>query len=217
MKAFLFITTLLIVTDVFGAALFSPSRPQRRMTPRSSRTTSTGTCVLSNPQCGGTTIRVDVSARCMCIKDECFPVSIGSGGPSWTHNGTSVLGPTGGIFDRNRRGAGGIYETKSTTTNSYDNDAIAMGIPGNDAVGKWFHKPANCVHPSRYATAGCVAVPCEHWANLKSNVGTEVTVCGGRGRGGLFRRSPPPSLSGMINRVTENAAYVDQIQGGSVQ
>ncbi len=219
MKAFLFIITLLFVTDALGMALFSPRRSQqRRRTPRQARANSTGTCTLSNPQCGGGSIRVDVSARCMCIHDECFPVSIGSGGPSWTHNGTSRLGLTGGVLDRNSRGAGGIYETKSTTTNRYDNDAIAMGIPGNDRVGKWFHKPANCIHPSRYATAGCIAVPCEQWANLKSNVGSEVTVCGGRGRGGLFRRSRPPSLSGMLDRVTENAAYVDQIQGGgSVQ
>lgn len=216
MKAFLFIITFLFVSDAFSMT----SRPVRRrsvpvqMQPQPGG--YRGSCYISNPTCGTSGVKVDVSARCMCIDLECFPVSIGSGGPGMTHNGTSRLGLTGGVLDRNSRGAGGTYETKSITRNSYDNDAIAMGIPRNDAVGKWFHKPANCLHPSRYTTAGCIAVPCEQWANLKSSIGEEVTVCGGRGSGGRFN-SRPPSLSGMLDRVTENAAYVDRVQSGAVQ
>ncbi len=222
MKAFFYLIVIfLISSEVHGAALFSPRRPMRRKTPIKQNTYEggySGTCNITNPDCvKSSKVRVDVSAKCMCIGFDCFKVSIGAGGPGWTRNGTSRIGLTSGIFDRNSRGAGGIYETKSTTTNAYDNDALAMGIPSNDAVGKWFHKTAGCVKPERYQTAGCVAVPCEKWAKLKSEIGSEVTICGGRGSGGLFSRPPRPSLSGIIDQVTENAAYVDSVQEGAVQ
>lgn len=84
-------------------------------------------------------VRINVAARCMCVGQDCFRVGIGSS-PSMTNNGTGRLGLVGGTYNRR----GGRYRTRRRTSRFYDDDAIAMGIPRNDSVGKWIHKPRNC-------------------------------------------------------------------------
>ena len=135
-------------------------------------------------------VSINVSKQCMCLGKKCFKVGIGKDGYTMTTNG----------FGKLKKTPPGIkYKTYATSKVEYDNDAIAMGIPQNDAVGKWIHKPKNCVRADTYRTHGCIAVPCEMWIELKAamNESAELTVCGGR-TGGLH-----PSQVDNPNKSTE--------------
>jgi hypothetical protein len=128
-------------------------------------------------------IRVDLQNRCMCLPgNKCFRVAIGTGGPPMTTQGTGRLG----------RAQGARYQTKAFAVDSYDNDAIAMGIPENDVVGKWIHKTADCESPLTNQTAGCIGVPCERWREVKALMGSTLDVCGGGGPRSLHKKRPDP-------------------------
>lgn len=134
-----------------------------------------GSCRVS---CGGnSTVKVDVTAHCMCISGvECFKVDIGKRGPGMTTDGTGVIGG-------NVRGA--RYQTlpwSQTKNGVHDQDALSMGIPGNDAVGKWIHKTRGCTPGGQNRTLGCIGVPCNHWTQIKSQIGKSLQVCNGGGR-----------------------------------
>ncbi len=119
---------------------------------------------------GGADVIVNLAAKCMCLnKTNCFKVSIGKNGPTMTSNGTGKLGDA----------KGARYQTKASTSTSYDNDALAMGIPGNDKFGKWIHKTRNCAPAGNNSTKGCVAVPCDKWPEIKQMKGKTIKVCGG--------------------------------------
>lgn len=132
-------------------------------------------CEIAQAQCSSTcqanaSVTVDLNAKCMCVKGKCFLIDIGKNGPSMTAGGGGQLGPA----------KGAKYQTKSGPgTTSYDNDAIAMGIPSNDAVGKWIHKTRGCSQGGRNATKGCIAVPCDKWPEVKQQMGEPLMVCGG--------------------------------------
>lgn len=137
---------------------------------------------------GQSPVKIDVARQCMCVGNKCFKVGIGHDGSMMTKSGTGKLGPTP---------PGEKYQTFSTDSTGYDKDAIAMGIPGNDSVGKWIHKPANCVNAETYSTKGCIAVPCDLWPLLKQAMReqAELTVC--NGNSGSYR---PPN--GRYNEET---------------
>jgi hypothetical protein len=113
---------------------------------------------------------VDLQARCMCIKGhDCFKINIGKSGPNMTTGGVGKTHPA----------EGSKYQTKSGPGNTgYDNDAIATGIQGNDAVGKWIHKAGGCIADGSQVTKGCIAVPCDKWPAIKQEMGQSVVVCG---------------------------------------
>lgn len=127
--------------------------------------------------CNGTSasVTVDLQNKCMCIKGKCFLISIGKNGPSMTTGGAGKLGEAKGAKYQTKPGPG---------STGYDNDAIAMGIPSNDAVGKWIHKTRGCSPGGSNATKGCIAVPCEHWPDVKKEMGEPLMVCGGSGGSG---------------------------------
>lgn len=132
--------------------------------------TDTNACQV---RCSGNApVKIDVAGQCMCVEDRCFKVGIGWDGASMTDSGNGKLHPTP---------PGEKYQTFPTDSTAYDKDAIAMGIPGNDATGKWIHKPANCVNAETYHTKGCIAVPCDIWPILKNAMRKEadLTVCNG--------------------------------------
>lgn len=205
-KILTFLSILFFIPTVYGM-----SDGPLGSTPVSRNSTFTGPCRINNATCHSSTVRVDIATKCMCIGRECFKV--GTAPVAWktTVNGTSHLGLTSGVFDR----VGGRYRTRSNTTTAYDDDALAMGIPGNDSpIGKWFHKPAGCQNAETYPTIGCVAVPCNKWPLLKSQIGAEVTICGGNPpRNGRLNHQggPPPRLAAMVDRVTTDA--LEQARG----
>lgn len=115
-------------------------------------------------------VSVDLNSKCMCVKGNCFLISIGRNGPSMTAGGGGQL----------KEAKGAKYQTKpGPGTTGYDNDAIAMGIPSNDNVGKWIHKTQGCSAGGANATKGCIAVPCEKWPEVKAQMGQPLMVCGG--------------------------------------
>lgn len=115
-------------------------------------------------------VQVDLGSKCMCIgKNNCFEVSIGQLGPKMTTQGHGKIGDAKGV----------IYNTTSGTSSSYDHDALDTGIPENTDVGKWIHKTSNCAPGGTNSTLGCIAVPCEHWAEIKAQKGKSLDVCGG--------------------------------------
>ena len=121
----------------------------------------------------------------MCLKtgsgSNCFKISIGTNGPRQTDGGIGKI--TGDV-----RGA--RYQTKSSASASYDNDALKMGIPGNDKLGKWIHKTRNCSSGGTNSTLGCVAVPCDKWPEFKQfAVGKSLKVCGGGNMSNGYGRS----------------------------
>jgi hypothetical protein len=119
---------------------------------------------------GNGAVQVDLEQKCMCInKDNCFKVNIGNDGPSMTTQGHGKLG----------KAEGAKYSTLPNTSSDYDKDAIDMGIPENTAVGKWIHKTQGCGPGGNNATLGCIAVPCEHWKDVKEQMGKDLDVCGG--------------------------------------
>jgi hypothetical protein len=159
---------------------------------------SASECQTSCTQSGA--VQVDLAKRCMCIKtgsiDSCFKISIGKNGPSMTTEGRGKMHPAEGAKYQTKPGNGSTV---------YDNDAIAMGIPGNDSRGKWIHKTRNCSPGGGLSTKGCVAVPCDKWpvvkhAFLEKN---EVVVCGG---GNSERGVSPPQYGGEsdYNPATRN-------------
>lgn len=170
-------------------------------------TGNSGPCRIRNQECVSSKshVQIDLAAQCMCVGGTCFEVAIGKFGPKQTRNGTGRIG----------NAPGGRYRTHRTTvTDRWTNDAVAMGIPQNDAGrssaganlpvtsgGKWIHKvgvdsAGNCITPpTRYVTAGCVGVPCSEWDHVKSAMGQAVTVCGG-----AERDSEIVSVNGCLNR-----------------
>lgn len=132
---------------------------------------------------GNGAVQVDLEQKCMCInKDNCFKVNIGSEGPSMTTQGHGKLGEA----------KGEKYHTLPNASSGYDEDAIDTGIPENTAVGKWIHKTQGCGPGGNNATKGCIAVPCEHWKDVKEQMGKDLDVCGGNApmsRGGSSRGS----------------------------
>ena len=119
---------------------------------------------------GNGSVQVDLESKCMCIeKDNCFLIQIGKNGPKMTTQGHGKIGEA----------HGGKFQTKSTSSTSYDNDAMDMGIPENTAVGKWIHKSVNCGPGGTNSTLGCIGVPCEHWPEIKKEMGKDLDVCGG--------------------------------------
>lgn len=168
-----------------GGSVPSSRRPRRRPTD--------GPCRISNSECrsSGSQVQIDLAAQCMCVGRNCFQIAIGRYGPNQTRNGTGRIG----------RAPGSRYRTRSQTTTTWDNDAVSMGIPQNDAGralngrnlpvtagGKWIHKVGmdrngRCVSPpTSYRTAGCVGVPCDQWPLVKGAMGQSLTVCGGASR-----------------------------------
>lgn len=142
-----------------------------------------GSC---SAKCPGTTgVSVDLAEQCMCLSggEGCFEIGIGAQGPSQTSSGTGKM----------HEAQGEKYQTKMgvDTSTRYDKDAIATGIPGNDSVGKWIHKPRNCAPAKSYGTKGCIAVDCENWPLIKKEfqMGSSITICnGGSGGGGGKRK-----------------------------
>lgn len=139
-----------------------------------------GTCQVSCNSSQGA-IQVDVRKRCMCISgSKCFTIDVGHGGPgSETTNGLGVM---------SANVAGARYQTKpGPGTTSYDNDAVNMGISANSKHGKWIHKSRRCgangnsTMGGRNNTAGCIAVPCAYWPEVKglARQGQTVQVCNG--------------------------------------
>jgi uncharacterized membrane protein YgcG len=121
-------------------------------------------------------VGVDLGQKCMCIgKSNCFKISIGKGGPSMTTSGSAKM----------HEAKGDKYSTKQTTDvmSDKDQDAIATGIPENDATGKWIHKTRSCGKGGQENTLGCIAVPCDHWKEIKDRKDANLTICGG-GSGG---------------------------------
>lgn len=115
-------------------------------------------------------VKVDLENKCMCLSDQhCFMISIGKDGPKMTTQGHGRLGPA----------KGKKYQTKSTSSTDYDNDAMDTGIPENTAVGKWIHKTSACGPGGGQETLGCVAVPCEKWKDVKEEMGKTLDICGG--------------------------------------
>lgn len=147
--------------------------------------TDEGTEVTENPfenyiskncqaSCGGVSeldVRVDLEKKCMCVGRHCFKVGIGRSGPGQTRTGIGTLSNANGAK----------YQTLRSTSNRYDKDAVAMGILSNDRVGKWLHKPRNCVRAETYRTKGCIAVPCNEWHHIKNalNEKRKISVCRG--------------------------------------
>lgn len=143
--------------------------------------TNTNAC---ETRCAGNSpVQVDVAGQCMCVGNKCFKVGIGHDGSMMTTSGVGKLKPTP---------PGEKYATHPSDSTGYDNDAVAMGINANDVVGKWLHKPANCVNAETYRTKGCIAVPCDVWPMVKKAMReeSELTVCNGRGKGPM---RPPNS------------------------
>ena len=152
---------------------------------RGTHSFSNGPCRVRDRECrsSGSHVQIDLKAQCMCVGSSCFQIGVGRFGPNQTRNGTGTIGQARGLR----------YSTRKKTTNRWDSDAVAMGIPQNDAGrsargrklavtggGKWIHKIGQCVSPVvNYATNGCVTVPCENWPLVKRAMGKRLTVCGG--------------------------------------
>lgn len=140
---------------------------------------------------GSGTVKVDVTAHCMCISGvECFKVDIGKHGPAMTTEGTGTIG--GHV-----RGA--RYQTlpwSQTKNGVHDQDALSMGIPANDGLGKWIHKTRGCTPGGQDRTLGCIGVPCDHWTQIKSQIGKSLEVCNGGGKTYRRRYSPTRGRTG---------------------
>lgn len=140
-----------------------------------------------NAGCNGGDVQINLVARCMCYAPgKCIRISIGRAGPMMTSSGSGVTKPAHGAkFKTHTSGNGKI--TRGGT--DYDNDAIAMGIPANDSVGKWIHKTPRCAPGGGAVTKGCVAVPCDVWPDVKEALldengkGKRLVVCGGAAPG----------------------------------
>lgn len=137
-------------------------------------TSVTSSCSVS---CGSrsASITVDIAKRCMCIKGgSCFLIDVGpKRDGAQTTNGIGVMSA-----DVN----GAQYQTrKGPGTDGYDRDAIKMGIKENSNYGKWIHKTRNCKKGGGTSTAGCVAVPCDKWKDVKALAisGKKVEICNG--------------------------------------
>lgn len=141
--------------------------------PSSYNLPSSGICSVSS-DCGSSArVKVDVTAKCMCIgSSDCFRVDIGYNGPGMTTNGIGVISADV---------SGGRYQTKSSTSTDYDKDALRMGIGANDRYGKWIHKTRECKSGGLNRTAGCIAVPCAHWPEIKAQAGQSLQICRGSG------------------------------------
>lgn len=131
---------------------------------------------------------VNLQNRCMCVPldgggRECFEIGIGRTGPSMTASGVGKIGEANGAK----------YQTKPGASTGYDNDALAMGIGDNDAVGKWIHKPKNCAPARSYRTKGCIAVDCDKWPLVKKQMGKQIAVCGGAKNTGKIRKNSSQS------------------------
>lgn len=125
--------------------------------------------------CEGGDMVVDLEAACMCLNgNNCFHIAIGKDGPTMTTSGNGTIGDANGAKYKTTSGPG---------TTSYDRDALAMGIPGNDKVGKWIHKTSGCGPVSgkenARQTLGCIAVPCDKWPEVKQMKGKKISVCHG--------------------------------------
>lgn len=125
------------------------------------------TCTASCP--GEGDVEVNLQDKCMCLGDECFEISIGRNGPEMTASGTGVLAEAEGAKYSTKPGPG---------STGYDKDAIRMGIPSNDGVGKWIHKTQGCSPGGGENTKGCIAVPCDRWPEVKAKMGGVLKVCG---------------------------------------
>lgn len=134
-------------------------------------------CQASCP--GGGNVVVDLKARCMKLSSgKTIPIDIGKDGPNMTVGGQGKL----------HKADGAKYQTKPYATRGYDNDAIATGIQGNDAVGKWIHKTRGCQASGRQVTKGCIAISCKDWPEVKKELtgsgpgngeaGNTITICG---------------------------------------
>lgn len=160
--------------------------------------------------CGGDSpVKIDLKSQCMCVGTQCFSVGIArdlSGNnhfdPMRSWNGTGVLGVARGTKFQTKTGGG---------TTSYDNDALSSGTPNDTDGGKWIHKTGNCAGPS-YRTKGCVAVPCEHWPLVKSQMGKAVTYCGGKGPNTVYNSTG----SKTVNQSGLHPRYNNQFTGLNV-
>jgi hypothetical protein len=120
----------------------------------------------------------------MCVDGKnCFLISIGTGGPNMTASGSGKLGDANGAKYQTKPDKQAEPD-KNTKKVEWDNDALAMGIGPNDAVGKWIHKTRNCAPGGVNVTEGCIAVPCDKWPEVKKQKGKDLTVCGSGATGG---------------------------------
>lgn len=160
------------------------------------QSTPTDTNACQTRCAGNAPVKIDVAGQCMCVGDKCFKVGIGHDGSMMTASGNGKLTKTP---------PGEKYKTYENNDSPAD-DAIAMGIPSNDAVGKWIHKPANCANAETYRTKGCIAVPCDVWTLVKDayREGSDLTVCNGRSSG----PSRPPSYNREWNEDTQQ--YIEK-------
>jgi hypothetical protein len=111
----------------------------------------------------------------MCLSTgECFKIDIGKNGPNMTNGGQGKTHPAEGAKYQTTSGPG---------TTGYDKDAIATGIQGNDAVGKWIHKTRGCTQGGNMATKGCIGVPCDVWPLVKKEMGQNIVICGSTSHG----------------------------------
>lgn len=155
-------------------------------------------------------VKVDLEAKCMCLSDEkCFQVSIGKDGPKMTTQGHGRIGRAQGVK----------YQTKIFSSADYDNDALDTGIPENTAVGKWIHKTSNCSPGGGQETLGCIAVPCEHWKDVKEQFGKTLDVCGGNSPQSRSKSRPDPTkgpTDGVMDQNMESSESDFQpTRGGS--
>ena len=150
--------------------------------------------------CNGGDVTVDLAAECMCLgQGKCFKVAIGKDGPTMTTSGNGTIGDANGAKYQTTQGPG---------TTGYDRDALAMGIPGNDAVGKWIHKTSGCGPGGGRQTLGCIAVPCDKWPDVKAMKGKSISVCGGNQDNGTTGADGRP--------VQRNSAESNDIQDGDL-
>jgi hypothetical protein len=157
-------------------------------------------------RCGGDSpVKIDLQNQCMCVGTQCFKVGIGGNlssegargrfNPMRTNNGTGVLGVARGTKYSTTAGAGSTV---------YDRDALSTSTPNDTDGGKWIHKAGNC--SSTWRTKGCVAVPCDYWPLVKSQMGKAVTYCGGKGPNLVYNSSGSKTVnqSGMHRRYDTN-------------
>lgn len=156
-----------------------------------------GTCKVSCNNSQGA-IQIDVRKRCMCISgSKCFTIDVGKGYPgSETTNGIGTMGRAPGTSYHTLPGPGTTdCPTKELNRNGKTyyvrtgecRDAVSMGIAANSKHGKWIHKSTGCGaggNPrvgGRNNTAGCIAVPCAYWPEVKgiALAGKSVQVCNG--------------------------------------
>lgn len=127
-------------------------------------------------------VYVDIAAKCLVYPGQPEGVMIGTGAPgTFTTEGEAVMREAKGVKYQTQSGSS--CNPNSVVESNGRKDAIATGIPENDAVGKWIHKvESKGGKPS--STLGCIGLApaefCrlkEYWERNKGKV--KIKICNG--------------------------------------